>query len=61
VTEKFVFKFEKRRNDSLYLDSGVTHHVVHSKELLRDIYKLSVSTVVLGRGEEPCVERVLLC
>jgi hypothetical protein len=44
------------KNDCLYFDSGATHHVVHSKDLLRDICKPSVSTVVLGGGEEHCVK-----
>jgi hypothetical protein len=44
------------KNDCLDFDSGATHHVVHSKDLLRDISKTSVSTVVLGGGEEHRVE-----
>lgn len=40
------------RSSMLWLDSGATHHVVNDAGLLRDIRSPSVSTVLLGGGEE---------
>lgn len=40
------------RSEKLWLDSGATHHVVNDAGMLRDTRSSTVSSVVLGGGEE---------
>ena len=42
----------KGRSDKLWLDSGATHHVISDAAMLRDTHSPSVTTVILGGGEE---------
>jgi hypothetical protein len=43
------------RTDSIWLDSGATHHVVHDKRMLQSIRTPTVSSALLGGGEEHTV------
>jgi hypothetical protein len=45
----------KGRDNSIWLDSGATHHVIHNQGMLRNTRAPTVSTVVLGGGEEHAV------